>query len=459
MTKKTLSNLLKIGEGLTLEFKRSASSLGREICALANASGGKILVGVDDDGSVIGISKLNRTKSEIQSIARNMDPSLVLDIEAVNSVLVVSVPSGSNKPYSVNGKFYIREAANSQQMKRAEIREFFFKEGLIRFDEQICRKFAMSRDFSARRFSSFMRAAGIPSGLKREDVLRNLQVVHKGGMTNAGVLLFSRKPSKFFLCAKTNCALFQGTGKTTILDQQIYEGGILDVYENAIKYLKTHLNAEYVIKGGPREEILELPEDALREAVLNAIAHRDYRSTGHVQIQVFHDRVEIVNPGGLVAGLKPKDLGRVSLPRNPLLFALMHRMDLVEHVGSGIKRIRDEMKRYGLKEPLIESGEVWFSVTLWRKPQHSSIQDLKATKRGRELQKGSQKGSQKSSQKSSQKILGLLAQDPHLTIRELAERIGITDRAVKKNIAQLQKQGVLRRVGSDRSGHWEVIGP
>lgn len=90
-----------------------------------------------------------------------------------------------------------------------------------------------------------------------------------------------------------------------------------------MSYLLSHLNTEYVIKGGPREEILELPEEALREALLNAIGHRDYRSTAYIQVHIFQDSVEILNPGGLVSGLKLKDLGRVSRPRNLFLFSLL----------------------------------------------------------------------------------------------------------------------------------------
>ena len=109
-----------------------------------------------------------------------------------------------------------------------------------------------------------------------------------------------------------------------------------------------------------------MPEDALREALVNAIAHRDYRSTANIQIYIFGDRVEIVNPGGLVAGIKLKDLGKKSIPRNPLLFGIMHRMEMVEMIGSGIKRIRDLAKEYNLLNPQFEVSEDWFSVIFQR---------------------------------------------------------------------------------------------
>jgi len=139
--------------------------------------------------------------------------------------------------------------------------------------------------------------------LKRQDVLRNLDILTDDGMRNAGVLLFAKMISRFCLQASVTCVLFRGTSKVKILDKQTYQGGILDTYRDTMSYIFSHLNTEFIIKGGPREEVLELPEEALREAVLNAIAHRDYRSTSNIQVHIFQDRVEIINPGGLVPGL------------------------------------------------------------------------------------------------------------------------------------------------------------
>ena len=136
MNEQGLSSLIALGEGFTTEFKRSGSSnIGREICAFANATGGVILIGVTDAGEISGANNHNRLKSEVQSIARSAEPPIAIDVESVNNVLCVTVPEQHSKPYSFGGKFFIREGASPQQMARDEIREFFFKEGLIHFDE------------------------------------------------------------------------------------------------------------------------------------------------------------------------------------------------------------------------------------------------------------------------------------------------------------------------------------
>ncbi len=122
-----LAELIALGEGTTLEFKRSGvSGLGQEICAFANSSGGKILLGVTDDGDIVGVSGINRLKSDIQNIARAADPSIRVEIELLaSSVLCIKVPSQREKPYSFGGRFYFREGANSQKMSRDEVRNFF----------------------------------------------------------------------------------------------------------------------------------------------------------------------------------------------------------------------------------------------------------------------------------------------------------------------------------------------
>ena len=131
-------------------------------------------------------------------------------------------------------------------------------------------------------------------------------------------------------------------------------------------YLQSKLNSALIPNAVGRDERLELPERALREALVNTIAHRDYRSTANVQVYVVQDRVEIVTPGGLPAGMREEDLGNKSVPRNPLLFSMLYRMKLVEQIGSGIRRIRDAYLEHGVAEPELDVAADWFTVTFSR---------------------------------------------------------------------------------------------
>jgi ATP-dependent DNA helicase RecG len=187
--------------------------------------------------------------------------------------------------------------------------------------------------------------------------LKNLHLVKDGRMTHFGAWLLCDDITRCALRAGVTCALFRGTTKVHILDRRDFTGDLYSIYEDCMAYMQSRLNTALIPHARGRDERLELPEEALREALVNDIAHRDYRSTANVQVHIYHDRLEIVTPGGLPAGMHEKDLGVKSIPRNPLLFGIFYRMDMVEQIGSGIKRIRYACKGYGVSPPGIEVSE------------------------------------------------------------------------------------------------------
>ncbi len=362
-----LAGLIALGEGFTTESKQSGiSNLGREICAFANATGGVILVGVPDGGGITGVPDHNALKSRVESIARSADPAIAVEMASVDNVLCVTVPDQHGKPYSFGGRFFLRVGATCQQMSRDEIREFFFREGLIRFDEAPCRKFSLKADLSHETWKQFSKRSRIPEGMNAIKALENLHLLSERQMTNAGAWLLADDIQRFSLQAGVTCAVFRGTTKTHILDRKEYTRDLVSNFEDSMEYLQAKLNTALIPTAVGRVERLELPEDALREALVNAIAHRDYRSTANVQIYVFRDRLEIVSPGGLPAGMREEDLGARSVPRNPLLFSLLFRMGLVEQIGSGIRRIRQLCRDHGVRDPIIEVSANWFLTTFVR---------------------------------------------------------------------------------------------
>ncbi len=261
----------------------------------------------------------------------------------------------------------MREGASTQQMSREEIREFFYSEGLIHFDETRCEKFSFENDLDGESWGLFRQRARIPENMGPETALRNLHLLTENGyVTRAATWLLAKDIRRFRISGDVSCALFMGTEKVRILDRRDFHGDVYSMIDETVAWILSKINVEYIIKHVKREERPELPEEALREAVVNAFAHRDYRSTANIQVYVFKDRVEIVSPGGLPAGMTEEHLGTRSIPRNPLLFALLHRMEMVEKIGSGIRRIRDICKEYGVAEPVIEVSDFWITVTFTR---------------------------------------------------------------------------------------------
>ena len=252
-------------------------------------------------------------------------------------------------------------------MSREEIREFFYKEGLIRFDETPCGKFSLTDDLADDNWNLFRQRAKIPESMDPETALRNLHLIDENSrMTQAGAWLLAKDIRKFLASGDVSCALFMGTDKVRILDRRDFHNDIYSMIDETVSWILSKINVEYIIKHVRRDERPELPEEALREAVVNALAHRDYRSTANVQVYVFKDRVGIVNPGGLPAGMTEADLGTKSIPRNHLLFSLLHRMEMVEKIGSGIQRIRNLCREHGVPEPIIEVSDFWITTTFPR---------------------------------------------------------------------------------------------
>jgi len=452
MNKSEFKFLLQQDEGLKLEFKESFDSknLAKEFVAFANTEGGRVFIGVSDDGDIKGIEITNKLKSEIEDIARNCDPPVYVDFESVDNVLVVNVEEGFNKPYRCSQGFFIRQGSNSQKLSTDEIREFFNREGKILFDEAINKDFTFKNGFNKTKFESFLQKASISRVIPDKDILRNLGVLtDTGKFKNAGVLFFCDNVEKFFRQAIITCVLYKGTNKYKIIDRKDFTEDALSNYENTMAFLLRNLRLEYKIEtAGPREEILEIPENALKEAVVNSMAHRDYNEKGaNIQIDIFDDRVEISNPGGLVPAIKKEDFGKKSISRNPLLFSLFKSADLVEKAGSGIGRMREAMKKAGLPPPKFESTG-FFTVTFKRPPLTEVVS------------KGGQKGGQTKWSELTERqrtILQIIENNPKVSRKELSERLSINESAVQKHIENLKKKGVLTRVGPDKGGYWEII--
>lgn len=212
MKESDLNIQLQEGEGTTLEYKeRLSSSLGRELVAMANTLGGRILLGVRDDGTVAGIGDSNSVRARIQDIARNCNPAIQVWLERVGRVIVVHVRESGTKPVQCSEGFFWRQGAVTQKLRREEIRDLFRKERAIRFDLSICPGFRYPEDFDLEKFSAWLTFSRISKPGRMEDVLCNIEAAEKAAerllFRNAGVLFFAREVRHFFNQAYVTCTL------------------------------------------------------------------------------------------------------------------------------------------------------------------------------------------------------------------------------------------------------------
>ena len=452
MTSQQLESLIAQGEGYNLEFKQALpsklSELSTELCAFSNAAGGMLLVGIKDDGSIIGIDLDNTMRSRIQDIISNIEPRPEITISEVQfqdkNILCFDCKSGNKKPYVVSGNIYVRNGPNSQKITSInEMREFFQTSDSIFFDSSPNKQFRYPDDFDESAFKQFLASANITSNIGDAKILNNLKLILSDGFTNAAVLFFAKGVQQFVEQATIRCLMFKGLDKRYIIDSKEITGNLIQQFEEGMKYIISKLNLRYEIENqtnGRRKEVLEIPETVFREALINAICHRSYYEKGGViAIEIYDDRVEITNPGGLISGISDKEFGHKSLSRNPLIFGLMQRVSLVEKVGSGIVRMKDSMKEAGLEEPLFTLGG-FFTVTFFRPIDFDRLLEYLNNKISI----------------TQKKILQEIHNTPSITTKSLATKIGLSTAAIEKNISMLKELGIIERKGARKLGHWAI---
>jgi ATP-dependent DNA helicase RecG len=242
----------------------------------------------------------------------------------------------------------------------------------VRYDEIVRDDLPLKEMFSEAAYGQYVRLAKIGEVLGRDAILKNLNCAGAVGeklcFTNTGALFFRiNEEDVAFRHAGVVCALYKGTDKAYILDAKELGGDLVGNIDDAMVFLKKHLRVGFKIETLRRENILEIPEDALREAVVNAVCHRDYFEKGaRVMVEIFDDRVGIVSPGGACRGITKENFGTVSIARNPVVASMLYRIGYVEQMGTGIMRMKNAARKAKAPEPEFElSG--FFRVTFRRR--------------------------------------------------------------------------------------------
>lgn len=354
MNEVILDAILLEGESLGVEFKESLSSnLDRELVAFANAQGGSIFLGVNDKGEVTGINITNKLTSQLHDIARNCDPSISIQLisHRKRGILEIKVPAGTDKPYRCADGFFLRNGPSSQKLKRDEIISLVQANHHIQFDNMINPIFKYPKDFSRERLKDYLERCGIDIKFPTDDLLISLGVANIVDenlvFNNSGVLFFAAVPQKFFPESCITCVQYKTSDRFSIIDKKDMLGSPIDQIEAAMSFLKSHIPVQTSIttrnqnRLGMRTDIYNYPLVALREAIVNAVTHRDYLyNASRVYIHLYPSHIDIENPGGLHSGLTVEMLGKRSIRRNPLIADLLHRAKYIERVGSGIDRIQ-----------------------------------------------------------------------------------------------------------------------
>ncbi len=447
LTNEELRIIIEEGEGYRSEFKERVSDLDREMIAFANGSGGRIFLGISDDGNIKGISIDNGLRSRIQDIANNCDPAVKIILEEFNNILVIHVREGVDKPYRCASGFYTRTGPNAQKLSRDQIVAFIQAEGKVRYDELMKNDITMS-DIDQDKMARFLKLSGISPVLDKPLLYKNLDIgeLQDGRVyfNNLAVLFFSKNLNDIYYHTVVTCALYQGTQKAVVLDRKDFNSDLISNVDLAMNFIKQYLPVRYEFTGElAHKDIPQLPYEALREALLNAVVHRDYFEKGaNVMVEIYEDRIEITNPGGLVKGLTPETFGQISMLRNPGIANIFQRIDYIEKMGTGIERIRRALREANSSEVKYDFSTIYVRAIF-----------------PRVLEKVPERVLEKVPEKLTDNqtiILELLANMPYTTIPELSISIGISERKIRENISKLKDRALLQRIGPDKGGYWSV---
>ena len=452
MTREELQSALEEGEGYRIEFKESPFYIDKELVAFANSAGGRIFLGITDSNKIKGITITNSLKSQIQNTANKCQPPVKFSFERLDNVLTLNVREGEDKPYQCTSGFYVRVGPNSQKLSRDEIIEFSKAEGKIRFDELINLKFDYDTQFDPKKLDKFLRLAGISKVLDNSPMLVNLGVTEnqKGIaiLNNTGILFFAKNLQDVYFHTMVTCALYKGTEKINVLDRRDFNEDLLFNIDGSMNFLKQYIPLRYEMTGEPRrKEIPEIPYEALREAIINAVAHRDYFEKGaNIMIEMFDDRIDITNPGGLVKGLNPKDFGKKSVLRNPNIANLLHRAGYIEKMGTGINKMRNLVAAAGLLPINFEFGS-FFTATFKRPLRRNNVI---------EIENGGIIGgviggvNEKAAERIGSIILRLSRGQTNTS--HLILDTGISRRTLERDLSLLKSEGLVRFAGAAKTG-------
>jgi len=374
MNEKELRRLVTSGETETLEFKGNFDRETIEtVGALANTKGGTILIGISDANEIKGVQVGRETlKGWANQISQSTEPRVIPEIGLMEidgkSVVIIEIKEFPIKPVSVKGKYFRRVGNSNRVMPMQEIAQMHFHSTGMSWDKLPARD-ATIEDIDAGKVKRYIEKANETGRRKIGDegkplhVLEKLELFEKEKPTWATILLFYGRPQRFLSQAAIHCGRFKE--ETIVIDDRMIEGTIIEQVEEAMDFIRKNINVKFLMTGKPaREQIWDYPLEALREAVINAVCHRDYTISSNTEIRIYDDKLIVWSPGGLPFGITIEDLYKPhsSVLRNKGIGGIFYDMGWIEQWGSGIDKMRKACVKAGIPEPQFEEYQ-GFRVT------------------------------------------------------------------------------------------------
>jgi ATP-dependent DNA helicase RecG len=458
MTRDEIIALLQRGKGQEIDFRTeraSARTLSESLVALANASGGTVLVGVDPrTAKPQGLKDAEAAREKALEAALLTDPPLIIPLPEVvtlddKDILVITIPLGLPHVYSLRGMYLIRVGAQNTPLAPKKLRRLIIERGEISFESLITRHATLDdidRDKAERYLASL---EGLSAATTEEALYnRGCLVREDGGYrpTNAGILLFGVQPERFVKSSEIIVARYAGREMTDAFVREDIRGTLPDQIRRAEAFLVSNMKRGVRLVSLEREEQVEYPVKAVREAIVNAVAHRDYSIRGdEIRVFMFSDRIEFYSPGRLPGHVTVDNIVEERFSRNEVIVQVLADMGFIEHLGYGIDRMIKLMRDYGLPAPRFQETAGGFRVTLYGHGEGLvSEEEIDLTR-----------WSHLDLNERQEKALAYLLEKGRVTNREYQELCpDVSSETIRRDLADLVNKNVLLKIGRKRATYY-----
>ena len=458
-------------------------ALAVPIVAFANADGGVIAIGVSDKTRKIeGVDQHTEKLNELLRVPFDFcNPYVPVACSYLsctdkdgneNRILLMEIPASSSLHTNQADEAFMRVGDKSRKLTFDERVQLMYDKG-ERYYEDTAVYGATIDDIdmdAVVEYAKLVRYGKSPLQYLREN--NGFVTTNKKGeedVSTACILLFGKNPQKFFPRARTRFIRYEGIdekvgAEMNVIKDVTFEGTILSQVKKTIEFIETQVR-EHTFLGQHAQFVTkrDYPEFVIQEMTVNACCHRAYNIKGtEIQIKMFDDRLVFESPGKLPGQVKPNNIRHTHFSRNPKIAAFLKAYHYVKEFGEGFDRICREQEANGANVPSFRTDEFILKITVPKVTEKVTVNvtekvNVKNERVTENVIDTSQKVLWKASQKTSQKIIDLIKEDPYISTAKMADIIGIDRRNIARNIKKLQEQGVVRRVGPDKGGFWEII--
>jgi ATP-dependent DNA helicase RecG len=384
MTTRTddLDGLIRAGRSERLEWvneNAAISAIAAHLTAMANASGGTLILGViGPAGAVVGVRDALTAIDRVLQAALSIEPALIIPLPKTaqlrdKPVVVVHIPNGMPHVYALDGRYLFRQGVENAPLKPRDLRRLLIQRGEVSFETEVAYGASLD-DIDWTRAKAYSAALPGMGDANAENVL-----LHRGCLsrqdgrlrpTNAGILLFGKEPQRHLRGADITAARFPGDSMSDSFSRYDIGGTLADQIRRAETFLIDHLRKGVSIgKTMARSESLEYPLEAARELVVNAVAHRDYSISGDgIRLFIFRDRMEVTSPGGLPGPVTIDNIQDERFSRNPVIVQILSDMGFIERLGYGVDRVIALMREGNMRAPKFQETGGGFRVSLYNEP-------------------------------------------------------------------------------------------